>query len=231
MHAFDSPLECSQLFLPTFLTDYFQVCFGLEGYKRWLDARPLEAWIEAYQFYKMQLQRLAWQEQSEQRWILKSPHHLTHLDALLAVFPDACIIQTHRDPVDVIHSSARYYGSIYQLHCKPVPHAHHEQRCLELFSSQVTRGMDLRTTLPEQNILDISYQELIHKPAEILDLVSDRYDLPNDASIKSHRKAWLDTHHWKRDNKLGALPRSKPSIETDKINDHFAAYSQCYNWR
>ncbi|MFD1958822.1 sulfotransferase family protein [Novosphingobium panipatense] len=34
----------------------------------------------------------------DRRWLLKNPGHIEHLDLLLAVFPDARVIQTHRDP-------------------------------------------------------------------------------------------------------------------------------------
>ena len=37
-------------------------------------------------------------------WVLKTPHHMEHLDALLAEFPDARIVQTHRDPATVLAS-------------------------------------------------------------------------------------------------------------------------------
>ncbi|WP_260610450.1 sulfotransferase family protein [Sphingomonas sp. IC081] len=32
------------------------------------------------------------------RWLLKNPGHIENLDLLFAVFPDARVIQTHRDP-------------------------------------------------------------------------------------------------------------------------------------
>ncbi len=40
------------------------------------------------------------------QWLLKSPAHLWQLDALLAEYPDALIVQTHRDPLNVISSIA-----------------------------------------------------------------------------------------------------------------------------
>ncbi len=40
------------------------------------------------------------------QWLLKSPAHLWQLDTLLAEYPDALIVQTHRDPLNVISSIA-----------------------------------------------------------------------------------------------------------------------------
>jgi hypothetical protein len=38
-------------------------------------------------------------------WIFKSPIHMSRLPALLAVYPDARILRTHRDPVKTMASS------------------------------------------------------------------------------------------------------------------------------
>lgn len=38
------------------------------------------------------------------RWLLKNPTDLFSLRELLTVFPDACVVQTHRDPVDAMPS-------------------------------------------------------------------------------------------------------------------------------
>ena len=44
--------------------------------------------------------------QPTERWILKTPNHLWHLEALLATYPDARVIWTHRDPGPVVTSLA-----------------------------------------------------------------------------------------------------------------------------
>ena len=50
---------------------------------------------EPYEWHKRQLQVL-WAQRSASRWLLKCPWHLWYLDALLRVYPDALVIQTHR---------------------------------------------------------------------------------------------------------------------------------------
>ena len=54
--------------------------------------------------------------------MLKSPLHLYSIDALLAVFPDARIIQTHRDPGTVAGSGcslAEVLRTLYTMHPDP----------------------------------------------------------------------------------------------------------------
>ena len=59
----------------------------------------------AYAQHRLALQTLQSRQPTE-RWILKTPNHLWHLEALLAAYPDARIIWTHRDPGPVVTSLA-----------------------------------------------------------------------------------------------------------------------------
>lgn len=66
----------------------------MPDYITWLLHQDL---TPAYRYYQQQLQLLQWRWPGT-HWVLKSPHHLFFLDVLLTVFPDACVVQTHRDP-------------------------------------------------------------------------------------------------------------------------------------
>lgn len=57
----------------------------------------------AYAMHRRVLQQLQWQVPGA-RWVLKAPSHLFAMDALLHTYPDARIVQTHRDPVTVVAS-------------------------------------------------------------------------------------------------------------------------------
>ena len=71
----------------------YWVGFGAYSY-----ANAMLDWdmTEPYEFSKLQLKILNAQR-SAKRWVLKCPWHIWNLDALMAVYPDAQIIFTHRD--------------------------------------------------------------------------------------------------------------------------------------
>ncbi len=71
-------------------------------YARWLEEADM---APAYAQHRAALQTLQ-SRQPTQRWILKTPNHLWHLDALVDCYPDARIIWTHRDPGPVVTSLA-----------------------------------------------------------------------------------------------------------------------------
>ena len=54
------------------------------------------------------------------RWVLKSPQHLEQFGVLRAVFPDATVVVTHRDPVEVVVSLATMIAYTARMHADPV---------------------------------------------------------------------------------------------------------------
>ena len=74
--------------------------FDVPDYVRWLGEQDY-SW--STRTTRQQLQLLSWQYPGDY-WVLKSPAHLFALDTMLAVFPDACFVITHRDPLRVIPS-------------------------------------------------------------------------------------------------------------------------------
>lgn len=59
----------------------------------------------SYAHLKRTLRAMQWLRGGT-RWVLKSPQHLEQFPALLATFPDATFVVTHRDPVEVTLSMA-----------------------------------------------------------------------------------------------------------------------------
>ncbi len=59
--------------------------------------------LPSYRYLKRSLQALQWLRGGT-RWVLKSPQHLEQFRAVLAAFPDATFVVTHRDPVEVTRS-------------------------------------------------------------------------------------------------------------------------------
>jgi hypothetical protein len=104
MHPFGATLaeECVTLFMYDLRTLALETQAHVPSYARWLEQADM---APAYAQHKLALQTLQ-STRPTGRWILKTPNHLWHLDALLAAYPDARIIWTHRDPGPVITSLA-----------------------------------------------------------------------------------------------------------------------------
>ena len=102
MHEMDAqlPHEEIQLLAVEFSTMLFEASYHVPSYRTWYSTHDQ---TPAYATLKLLLQALQW-TRGGTRWVLKSPQHLEQLRPLFATFPDACLVQTHRDPVAVTAS-------------------------------------------------------------------------------------------------------------------------------
>ena len=95
----DMPIECATVLGQHFRSLHLSTTFFVPSYMEWVrtvDHRP------AYEWHRSVLQVL--QSGHGGRWQLKSPVHLIDPASLLAVYPDARFVITHRDPVEIVAS-------------------------------------------------------------------------------------------------------------------------------
>lgn len=98
--AADEIEECWQLLRQSMMSISFECLAHLPTYSAWLDGQD---WTDAYGRHRRNLQLIGLPDR-DCRWVLKNPSHLFALDALLKIYPDALVIQTHRSPRTAIAS-------------------------------------------------------------------------------------------------------------------------------
>jgi hypothetical protein len=92
--AADQVEECWQLLQQSMRSISYECLAHLPTYSSWLRGQD---WTGAYRRHRRNLQLIGLPDPGR-RWVLKNPSHLFALDALLQVYPDALVIQTHRAP-------------------------------------------------------------------------------------------------------------------------------------
>ena len=122
-----------------------------------------------------------------QQWVLKSPQHLEQLGPLVATFPDAFVVFTHRDPVAVVQSAITMlaYGDRMRRHAiEPESLAAYWVDRVERLLRACVRDRDL---VPAERSLDVRFGDFmadelgtvcgIHQRAgvELPDQVRDRF--------------------------------------------------------
>jgi Sulfotransferase family len=96
----DEVEECWQLLRQSLHSVSYETLAHLPTYSRWLATQD---WTKPYRRHRKNLQLIGLNE-PEKRWVLKNPSHLFALDALLATYPDALVVQCHR-PAETILAS------------------------------------------------------------------------------------------------------------------------------
>ena len=210
--------ECWPLLSNTMAVVNFDICHGLEAYGEWLMGYDTE-W--AYAEYRRMLKMLLWRIPAKQL-VLKCPEHLWMLGPLLRVFPDACIVWTHREPFDCVAS----YSSMISLSRRTLQGRIEPPRIgphiAERFHVGVTRAMAARDALgDESRFFDVDFKELIGDRVGMVGRIEDHFDLPRtDPALL---KGWLDE---KRADSRGShrYDAAMWGLDEPGINAMFADY-------
>ena len=136
----------------------------IPGYRDWYTRRDATA---DYAYLRQQLQILQWQ-QPPRRWILKSPFHLWHLDAVLRVFPDATIVWPHRDAPAALASWCSLVEVTMRLHNRRVDLNQLGRDWTQMWSQAMTRALSTRAAAV-QPFLDLPYSQLTGAPLPTLE--------------------------------------------------------------
>jgi hypothetical protein len=97
------------------------------------------------------------------RWVLKAPSHLFALEALLAIYPDARIIQTHRHPLPVVASQASMDAVLRQAFSHRIDLRGLGPEALREWADGVERAMKVRYGDPSR-FCDVYYTDLVREP-------------------------------------------------------------------
>ncbi|MEV7322051.1 sulfotransferase [Streptomyces sp. NPDC093970] len=119
-------------------------------------------WHESRDFtpdyrYLKQIYQVLQYGRPRRRWILKSPLHLENLDALRAVFPDATIVWTHRDPATAVASFCSLVEHGMAVNTRPLDLDRIGATWLELLARSAARGLAARARIPGEALVDVPY--------------------------------------------------------------------------
>jgi hypothetical protein len=217
------PQECIVPTASVFMSLRFQMCFDCGRYDDWLleqDMRP------AYQHHRRFLQHMQSRHAGE-RWILKSPGHLGPLDALFDVYPDAMVVQTHRDPLRVIPSVASLEYTMRLVSSDEVDPHRVGRQMLHVWSTLLEQGMGSRARQPEREsrILDVSMSEIVRDPIACVERIYRHFDLRLSDEARGRMRAYLNAHP-KDEFGVHHYSLEDFGLEEERLNAVFKAYRE-----
>ena len=157
----------------------FWVGFGTYSY-----ARAMLDWdmVEPYQFHKLQLKMLNAQR-SAKRWVLKCPWHIWNMDALMAVYPDAQVIFTHRDITKALASHCSLSAKMASKLKRSLDVNELGEFWLDYTRIGLERAMESRKKIPESQLYDVRLRDLMANPMTVLQDIYAHFDLEFNAEI------------------------------------------------
>jgi hypothetical protein len=182
----DGPDECRHLLQESFADDTFDSNATIPSYTKWFhaqDPRP------AYRRHRDVL-RLIGSPTPERRWVLKYPAHLRNLDVLFETYPDACVVQTYRDPSRVLPSLCSLVSGWRGLYEGGVDRRAIGARQVEMWAGIMERGIAARQRLPEDRFFDLPFREVVEDPVAAAGRIQAHFGLDLSAEAERRMRAW-----------------------------------------
>ena len=168
--------------------------------------------LPALAMHKRVLQMLQWGK-GTRRWVLKDPSHLGYLPSLLAMYPDARIVHTHRDPAQVIPSTTSLLASSRLMRSDRFDGRGTTQMMTIGQAASLEKVIAERESglIPASQIADVFFEKLMAEPVAQVEMLYEHWGLEFTNAARNAMHAYV-----------AARPR-------DKFGEHGYAYSGSFD--
>lgn len=189
----DGPDECLKLIENTFISPHFCLYFDIPDYWQWLINQNTDNFVHTYRSHKKQLQTLQYGCPTK-HWVLKTPVHLFFLDALLKVYPDACVVHMQRDPLECIPSFCSLVGVNRALFSNDIDMNEIGKFSVEFYAECNKRVINAKRNAPSGSVIDIQYRSFIDKPKDTIKEIYNYFGMDFTHLHGQKIDAWLNNH-------------------------------------
>jgi hypothetical protein len=226
LHPFGArqPEECHLLMELMGLGDNLPGLWRMPSFNKVRNAIDLRL---GYRLHRMALQNLQHRYRGE-RWVLKNPGHVFYLDHLLAVYPDACLVQTHRDPAKVIPSITALLVAMRRANSNAaIDAARIAEGNLRAFAAGLDKSIAFRRQPGmDAHFHDVHFRDLISDPIDTVRKIYARFALPLSDQAVEAMQHWLtaDASHAAK----AKFTLAQFGVSESRIDEAFAAYMTRY---
>jgi hypothetical protein len=219
--------EDVRIFTSDFRSMQFPLQFEVPAYNTWLlhEADP----APAYRWHRRFLQHLQSEHHGE-RWLLKSPAHLWSLPQLLAEYPDAIVIQNHRDPLKVIASISALGASLREMTTD-----HFEvTRLAQQYGEDIMVGLDRALQARKDGVfapgqvVDVRYQDIRHDLVGAIARIYDEIGLQLSAEAEERMRAFLAAHPGDQAGSLKRYSFADTGLDEAELRERARPYQEYF---
>ena len=215
--------ECLEVLKLSFVSNRFSSGWNVPSYAAWharQDERP------AYRYYANVLRLIGWGD--ERPWLLKNPGHIAQLGILFDTFPDACVVQTHRSPVETLPSLCSVLAmSRRVLEGDAVDVAAIGPREMQYWSTAVRKAMLTRAQHARQ-VFDVDHRKLRAEPLSVVRDIYAHFELTLDADTERTMRAWVAANPSTRNGKH-QYSLDHFQLDANEIREAFRDYMSYFN--
>jgi len=181
------PQECVYILASHFISEQFGYMYNIPKYRSWALSQDMTA---SYRWHTNFLQHLQVDFGAE-HWVMKAPAHLAYLKYLVAQYPDAAIIWTHRKPLDAITSFSSLVCTLrsgFSNAINPLAIGQHE---MQHFSKIASMGMLDRSALSARQVFDVSFNALCSDPISVITSLYENFEMQLSSQAENQMRNYL----------------------------------------
>ncbi len=220
------PQECIALFSHDFASMIFDVQFRVRKYQSWLIHQDM---TEVFKNHRRWLQLLQWKCPAD-TWVLKSPQYLWNVEDMLREYPDARVLQTHRDPVKVAMSIGSLTATLRSLGSNQVDVKEVTRDYAELLKYGTDKTMAAREKglLSADRVIDVQFADFCKGPVELLRGVYNHLGLEMAEATSTAMSDFLNTGHETERHGKHRYNLDESGINLTEERARFATYQKAY---
>lgn len=222
--AADKVDECWHLLAQSFAHSGFMAQTRVPGYERWFTRHDLRP---AYRRHRRNLQLIGHGE-PERRWLLKDSTHLFGLDAFLDTYPDACVVQTHRDPALSIPSVCSLCWAARAPLNTEGSQAEFGRSTLALWEGAVLGALAVRRGRAPEQFFDLPFERFRRDPLASVARIYEHFGIELGEDALARMRAFREqnppgkhgAHHYSLDDW---------DLDAGEIGERFAPYIEAFD--
>lgn len=173
--------ECWRILRQSGKSHSFETLADVPSYAAWLAKQD---WTDAYERHRRNLQLIGLHE-PEKRWVLKNPSHMSALDALMTVYPDALVVYTHRPPATCIASACSLSAEATDGHSTTFVGRRLGESQLDLWQRSFHAFHDARDRYPSDRFADVAFDSLRSDPVGTVRGIYEQFGFDFSADVEA----------------------------------------------
>lgn len=181
--------ECIEILRTDFVTNNFPSSYDVPGYYAWFreqDETP------SYRRLADTIRLIGLND--DRTWLLKNPGHIAQLGALLAVFPDARVIVTHRDPAKSLGSVASLLSGLWHRVYNHPDVTRLGPRELDYWSRAIASAREVRSRCSDAQFLDVHHRDFHSDPIGCVRRIYDHFELDLTPAVEQAMRDWISAN-------------------------------------
>lgn len=149
-----------------------------------------QLYIKYLRFY---LQKLTYKYGDDRQIVLKSPMDTARARLLREIFPDARFIHIYRNPYEVFFSTKKLHTKNKDIYPLQEDNRDLDEFVLSTYEDMFEEYFKDRELIPDDQVIEVKFEELIQDRMEMMSQIYDHLDLPNFEGVRDDLYDYVKT--------------------------------------